>query len=338
MVIARTRLEIRREQVVPENVPGIHHVTAITGDVQRNVDFYVSVLGLRFIKKTVNFDVPDTYHLYFGDWLGTPGTALTFFGWPHLPWGPAGNGQVTVISFAVPATSLDFWAGRLRDLGVVASRSSRFDADVITLHDPDHFELELVGQASDERWVPWPDGPVDPVHAIRGFHSVGLGVSDAAPTIDFLTGTLGFREVGREGRRARFATGSAGPSSLVEVLEDPDGPPGEEAVGTVHHVAWRADDDAHELAWRAALLEGGRTVTPVIDRKYFHSIYFREPGGVLFEIATEGPGFTVDEAPEALGSALQLPPQYEGQRDDLKFSLPPILVPTAAGRSGRGGH
>jgi glyoxalase family protein len=164
---------------------------------------------------------------------------------------------------------------------------------------------------------------------------VGLGVSHATPTSDFLTETMGFREVGREGRHTRFATGSAGPSSLVEVLEDPYAPRGEEAVGTVHHVAWRASDDAHEVAWREALLEAGRDVTPVIERKYFRSIYYREPGGVLFEIATDGPGFTIDEAPEALGSGLQLPPQYEGRRDDLKFNLPPIIVPTAAGRTGR---
>ena len=320
---------------LPENVPGIHHVTAITGDVQRNVDFYVSVLGLRFIKKTVNFDVPDTYHIYFGDRLGTPGTALTFFGWPHLPWGPAGSGQVTVISFAVPAASLDYWFGRLQELGAQPSRSSRFGADVVTFKDPDQFQLELVGQASDDRWVPWPEGPVDPELAIRGFHSVGLGVSDAEPSRRFLRETMGFQEVAREGRRSRLATGNGTPSSLVELLEDPDLPRGEEAIGTVHHVAWRAADDAHELAWREKLVEAGRQVTPVIDRKYFHSIYFREPGGVLFEIATDQPGFTVDEAPEALGSALQLPPQYEGRRENLKFNLPPIVVPGTASRTGR---
>jgi glyoxalase family protein len=320
---------------LPENVPGIHHVTAITGDVQRNVDFYVSVLGLRFIKKTVNFDVPDTYHIYFGDRLGTPGTALTFFGWPHLPWGPAGSGQVTVISFAVPAASLDHWFGRLRELDAQPSRSSRFDADVVSFKDPDQFQLELVGHASDDRWVPWPQGPVDPELAIRGFHSVGLGVSDAEPTTRFLHETMGFQEVAREGRRTRLATANGAPSSLVEVLEDQDLPRGEEAVGTVHHVAWRAADDAHELAWRERLVEAGRQVTPVIDRKYFHSIYFREPGGVLFEIATDQPGFTVDEAPEALGSALQLPPQYEGRRETLKFNLPPIVVPGTASRTGR---
>ena len=320
---------------LPENVPGIHHVTAITGDVQRNVDFYVSVLGLRFIKKTVNFDVPDTYHIYFGDRLGTPGTALTFFGWPHLPWGPAGSGQVTVISFAVPAASLDYWFGRLRELGAQPSQSSRFGADVVTFKDPDQFQLELVGHASDDRWVPWPQGPVDPELAIRGFHSVGLGVSDAEPSRRFLRETMGFQEVAREGRRTRLATGGGTPSSMVELLEDPDLPRGEEAVGTVHHVAWRAADDAHELAWRDKLVEAGRQVTPVIDRKYFHSIYFREPGGVLFEIATDQPGFTVDEAPEALGSALQLPPQYEGRRENLKFNLPPIVVPGTASRTGR---
>ena len=159
---------------MPENVPGIHHVTAITGDVQRNVDFYVTVLGLRFIKKTVNFDVPDTYHLYFGDWLGTPGTAMTFFGWPHLPWGPQGSGQVSVVSFAVPEGSLDYWLGRLGELGIDASRTRRFDTDVVAFRDGDDMQLELVADASDARWVPWPEGPVDPVQAQRLAQYVAL--------------------------------------------------------------------------------------------------------------------------------------------------------------------
>jgi len=312
---------------VPANVPGIHHVTCITGDVQRNVDFYVSVLGLRFIKKTVNFDVPDTYHLYFGDWLGTPGTAMTYFGWPHLPHRPAGSGQVSVVSFAVPPGSLERWWSRLRRLGLEATRSSRFGADVLALHDPDGIAVELVGQAShssDGRWVPWPAGPVDPTDQVRGFHSVTLCVRDEEPTARFLTTTLGFRETAREGPRTRFETGAGGPGAVADVLVDPAAPAGEEGTGTVHHVAWRATDDAHELAWREALVAAGRSVTPVIDRKYFHSIYFREPGGVLFEIATDQPGFTVDEAPEALGTGLQLPPQYEGRRDRLAFDLPPL--------------
>src|SRR6266699_2245823 len=290
---------------LPANVPGIHHVTCITGDVQKNVDFYVGVLGLRFIKKTVNFDVPDTYHIYFGDYLGTPGSAMTFFGWPHLPWRPAGSGQVTVVSLAVPARSLEYWSGRLRELG---------------------------GEASDERWKPWPDGPVDPHHAIRSFHSVTLTEESDEATIHFLTDTMGFRKVASEGNRTRFETGAGGPTSILDVLDAPEAPVGEEAVGTVHHVAWRATNDAHELDWREVLVKSGRNVTPVIERKYFRSIYFREPGGVLFEIATDQPGFTVDEPADALGSSLQLPPQYEGRRENLKFNLPPIVVPTTAAR------
>jgi glyoxalase family protein len=315
---------------VPENVPGIHHVTAITGDAQRNVDFYVGVLGLRFVKKTVNFDVPNTYHLYFGDWLGTPGTAMTFFAWPHLPWGPQGSGQVTVVSFAVPGDSLDYWSGRLRQLGIDVSRAGRFDTEAIVARDPDGIELELVAAASDARWAPWWGGPVDPVHAIRGFHSVTLCVSEDEATVRLLSDTMGFRAAGREDRRARFETGSGGPGALVDVVEAPDVPRGEEAAGTVHHVAWRALNDDHQLAWREVLVRSGLNVTPVIDRKYFHSIYYREPGGVLFEIATDQPGFTVDEPPEALGSALQLPPQYEGRREQLNFNLRPIVVPTTA--------
>lgn len=314
---------------LPELLPGIHHVTCITGDVQRNVDFYVSALGLRFIKKTVNFDVPDTYHLYYADWIGTPGTAMTFFGWPHLPWRAQGAGQIREVAFAVPAASLDFWSARLRELGIEAERTARFGTEVIALRDPDEMKLELVGDVpADDRWQPWAEGPVDPEHQIRGFHSVTLLESELVPTARFLEQALGFRPAGEDAGRFRFETGGGGAGAVVNVLHDPEAPRGEEAVGTVHHVAWRARDDEHELAWRQQVIDAGREITPVINRKYFHSVYFREPGGVLFEIATDGPGFTVDEAPDALGSSLQLPPQYEDRRDNLNFNLPPITVPT----------
>jgi glyoxalase family protein len=320
---------------MPASVPGIHHVTAITADVQRTVDFYVGVLGLRFIKKTVNFDVPDTYHLYFGDWLGTPGTAMTFFGWPHLPWGPAGAGQVSAVSFAMPSASLEFWEGRLREQGVEAGRETRFGAEVLALSDPDGIRLELVGEASAGRWVPWPQSPVAEAHQIRGFHSIGLTVSEETPSARFLTEDMGFREAGREPGRVRFQTGMDGPHALLELLVQPEAEVGRETTGTVHHVAWRALDDGHQLAWRERLVDAGRQVTPVIERKYFRSIYFREPGGVLFEVATDGPGFTVDEPAEALGTGLRLPPQYEDRREKLDFNLPPLVVPTFAGsRSG----
>ena len=316
---------------MPENVPGVHHVTAIANDVQRTVDFYVGTLGLRFIKKTVNFDVPDTYHIYFGDQVGTPGTAMTFFGWPHLPWGPAGAGQVTTVAFAVPASSLAFWERRLGEFGVEASRERRFDTELVALKDPDGILIELVGQASDTRWTPWPDSPVGEGEQIRGFHSVGLTVREEGPTAEFLAGVMGFKEIAREPGMVRYATGEGGPDSILDLMVEPEAATGEETTGTVHHVAWRALDDPHQLDWRHTLLEAGRQVTPVIERRYFRSIYFREPGGVLFEIATDRPGFTVDEPVEALGSGLQLPPQHEDKREGLDYNLAPIIVPTFAG-------
>ena len=313
---------------MPANLPGIHHVTSITGDVQKCVDFYVGVLGLRFIKKSINQDVPDTYHIYFGDCVGTSGTAMTFFGWPSWPRRKAGNGQVTTVSFAVPPRSLDFWNSRLRNLGIAVSRTSRFGTDAIVLEDPDGIELELVGMASDDRWVAWPASPVDQDHAIRGFHSVTMTVPEAAATFDLLVKTMGFRKAAQEGRRSRFETGQGGPDSILDVVESPEGSEGEESVGTVHHVAWRAADAAHQAEWRDVLVKSGRNVTPVIDRYYFKSIYFREPGGILFEIATDGPGFTVDEPAESLGTSLSLPPWFQVRRDRLDATLMPIVVPT----------
>jgi len=310
------------------SIPGIHHVTCITGDVQRNVDFYVSVLGLRFVKKSINQDLPDTYHLYFADYVGSPGTAMTFFGWPTWPARRAGSGQVTTVAFAVPERSLDYWARRLEEKGVEAERSERFGVEVITLDDPDGIQLQVAGQASDERWVPWKRGPVPVEHAIRGFHSVTLTVAEAAGTAELLTRTMGFRQVDHSGARTRFETGPGGPDAIVDVLESPEGPAGEESIGTVHHVAWRAPDDAAQLAWREVLAEAGRNVTPVIDRYYFKSIYYREPGGVLFEVATDTPGFTVDEKPEDLGSGLSLPPWFQVRHERLEETLTPIVVPT----------
>jgi glyoxalase family protein len=311
-------------------IPGIHHVTCITADVQKCVDFYVNVLGLRFIKKSINQDMPDTYHIYFGDYLGTPGTAMTFFGWPTWPRQRAGSGQVTTVSFQVPRESLDFWSERLQRLGVEHSRAVRFDSVALVLRDADGIQLELVGNASDDRWQPWKDGPVGAEHAIRGFHSVTMTLSETGATFDLLTNAMGFRRVAKDGSRTRFATGDGGPHSIVDVIESPEGPAGEETVGSVHHVAWRTANDDSQVAWREVLLRAGRNVTPVIDRWYFKSIYFREPGGVLFEIATDGPGFTVDESPEKLGTSLSLPPWFQVRRDRLDEILPSIVVPTTA--------
>lgn len=310
------------------SIPGIHHVTCITGDVQKNVDFYVTVLGLRFVKKSINQDLPDTYHLYFADYVGSPGTAMTFFGWPTWPARRAGTGQVTTVSFAVPERSLDYWSKRLASLNQDATRGKRFGADVLTLHDADGIEIELVGEARDDGCVRWEDGPVPVEHAIRGFHSVTMTVAEASKTFELLTGTMHFLESARDGNRTRLETGRGGPDALVDVVEAPAAGEGQESIGTVHHVAWRARDDAEQVAWRDSLLDAGRNVTPVIDRWYFKSIYYREPGGVLFEIATDGPGFTVDEKPEDLGSSLSLPPWFQVRRERLDETLTPIVVPT----------
>jgi glyoxalase family protein len=315
---------------VAASIPGIHHVTCITADAQKCVDFYVSVLGLRFIKKSINQDLPDTYHIYFGDYVGTAGTAMTFFGWPTWPKQKVGSGQVTTVSFAVPGTSLDFWTNRLRTLGVDHQRGSSFDTDLITLRDADGIQIQLVGSASDDRWVPWADGPVDTDNAIRGFHSVTLTVAEPAATFDMLTSAMGFRKATGDGTRTRFETGAGGPHAILDVVESPEGPVGDESIGTVHHVAWRTADAPSQVAWRELLVRAGRNVTPVIDRWYFKSIYYREPGGVLFEIATDGPGFTVDEPPEKLGTTLSLPPWFQVRRDRLDEILPPIVVPTTA--------
>ena len=312
------------------NLPGIHHVTSITGDVQKCVDFYVSVLGLRFVKKSINQDMPDTYHIYFGDYVGSPGTAMTFFGWPSWPKRRVGSGQVTTVSFSIPQKARDFWIKRLRNLGVQSSTKTRFDADAIVVTDPDGIELELVAASTNQPWVPWRDGPIDEDHAIRGFHSVTLTVAEATATSDLLAKTMGFRKSGQDGPVTRFETGKGGPHSVLDVVESPEGQVGEESIGTVHHVAWRANDAAHQLEWREALVKAGCNVTPVIDRYYFKSIYYREPGGVLFEIATDGPGFTADEKAEDLGSSLSLPPWFQVRRDRLDETLPPIVVPTTA--------
>ncbi|HYS94835.1 MAG TPA: VOC family protein, partial [Candidatus Acidoferrales bacterium] len=228
---------------MPASLTGIHHVTCITGDVQKNVDFYVSVLGLRFVKKSINQDVPDTYHLYFADYVGSPGTAMTFFGWPHLPKHVAGRGQVTTVSFALPEGSIDFWSERLRNLRVDSRRASRFDGEMILLLDPDGIQLELVESKPHSPFVPWKDGPVDEAHAIHGFYSVTLTVTEALKTVELLQKTMGFKQTKQEGNRTRFETGPRGQGSIADVIESPEAPVGEEGTGTVHHVAWRAKDE-----------------------------------------------------------------------------------------------
>jgi glyoxalase family protein len=306
---------------------GIHHVTAIAGEPQRNVDYYVGVLGLRMVKKTVNFDDPGTYHLYYGDGAGSPGSILTFFPWAGAPLGLQGTGQLTVTSFSAPASSLAYWTERLIDHGIRFGKpAGRFGETVLNFADPEGMRLELVAAASDRRH-PWEDGPIPAEHAVRGFHHVTLSERDPSRTAGLMADTLGFRQVEEDDGRYRFEAGDGGPGNLVDVVDGSGGPRGRMGVGTVHHVAFRVPDDETQRALREEVAALGYDVTPVLDRNYFRSIYFREPGGVLFEIATDPPGFAVDEEEEHLGEDLKLPPWLESQRGHLEEVLPPLRVP-----------
>jgi glyoxalase family protein len=308
--------------VSTDPLTGIHHITAIAGDPQRNLDFYTQVLGLRMVKLTVNFDDPGTYHLYFGDEDGTPGSLLTFFPWPRAPRGDVGTGQVSAASFAVAPNSLEYWAGRLAEHGALPREEVRFGERLIRCADPDGLPLEFVGTRAEARGRPWSAGPVPAVHAVCGFHSATLSQDGSEPTARLLQ-MMGFRQVGTEGARFRYsASGARG--AIIDVLSAPDGRQGTLGAGTVHHIAFRTSGDEPQLAWRHELSRRGLNVTPVFDRTYFHSIYFREPGGVLFEIATDPPGFAVDEPRDQLGEHLMLPKQLEPRREELERSLPPL--------------
>ncbi|MGH9120231.1 MAG: ring-cleaving dioxygenase [Acidimicrobiales bacterium] len=312
---------------------GIHHVTAIATDPQRNVDFYLQALGLRLLKQTVNFDAPEVYHLYYGDEAGTPGTILTFFPWPGSPPGRRGAGQATSTSFSVPEASLGWWQDRLTGLGVEVGRvETRGGEAALSLRDPDGLAVELIAHPEADPRPPWEKGPIPPDHAIRGLHSVVLTESGFDDTAALLTGTLGFDLVDEDatGTRYRFAVAEGGPGAVVDVVCSPESGPGLVAAGTVHHVAWRTPDDDAQVSWRNDLVGKGLNVTPVIDRQYFHSIYFREPGGVLFEIATDPPGFTIDEPLLELGRRLRLPPWLEPRREAIEAMLPPLRLPSMA--------
>ncbi len=316
-----------------DQILGIHHITAIAGEPQANVDFYSGLLGLRLVKLTVNFDDPGTYHLYYGDGIGHPGTIMTFFPWPRAPKGRKGTGQVTAASFAVPRDALPFWVERLDEHGVAhGGPAERFGEPVLSFSDPDGLGVELIATARIAADRANPRGPVPFEYAIHGFHSATLTEAGYERTASLLSDTMAFKRSGQEGNRFRYAAKSGGAGAIADVLCAPEERQGRVAVGTVHHIAWRTADGAGQAAWRTQLARLGYDVTPIIDRKYFHSIYYREPGGILFEIATDPPGFAVDEAPEALGSRLQLPPWLEPAREDLLGVLPPLRLPAAVQR------
>ena len=304
---------------------GLHHITAITGDAPRNLDFYAGVLGLRLVKKTVNFDDPGTYHFYFGDEAGSPGSILTFFPWEHAAPGRAGVGQAQITSFRVPEASIGYWTHRLVEKGVPhEAPQKRFGETVLAFKDPDGMSLALVGVAGSEQEAAWAAGEIPQEHAIRGFHGVTLLLSRRDETAAILTGVLGFEEIGMEGFVTRYRSKAAF-GSIVDIHEAEGFLPGRVGRGAVHHVAFRAANDAEQADMARKLVQAhGQDVTEQKDRNYFRSVYFREPGGVLFEIATDEPGFAVDEPVQSLGQSLKLPQFLEARRGDIEAVLPKL--------------
>lgn len=304
-------------------ISGIHHITAISSSARANLAFYERVLGLRLVKQTVNFDDPYTYHLYYGDGRGTPGTIITFFPWETLPQGKPGAGMVTAVAFAVPRDSLDFWLHRLRGEGLRIETAERFGEPVLRFADPHGLPLELVGTARPPATVPQAGGAVPREYALTGFHSAATTLNAFEPAHSLLQGVMGMSLAGREGNRYRFGMNGQDAAGLFyDVIADTSAQSGREGTGTVHHIAFRTEDDASQAQWQSLLRRAGLAVTDVRDRQYFRSIYFRAPGGVLFEIATDLPGFAVDEPAAELGASLKLPPQYEPSRPAIARRLP----------------
>jgi glyoxalase family protein len=307
---------------------GLHHVTAIAGDPQKNIDFYVTGLGLRLVKKTVNFDAPDTYHLYYGDESGRPGSLLTFFPWRGVASGRIGAGQSTSTAFSVPAGSLGWWKDHFASIGVDAKVvSNGFDPDRLSLRDPDGLNLELVAASTDDPRDPWDSASVPAEYAVRGQHSSVLTVRDLDSTVQVLTQDLGMHVLEERPNRVRVGAGSGLAGGIVDVVGTGLAPQGLTAGGTVHHIAFRVPDRAAQEVWRRDLVDRGFQVTEILDRQYFTSIYFREPGGVLFEMATDTPGFDIDEPLLELGRSLKLPPWLEPSRDQIEHAVIPVRIP-----------
>ncbi|TRW23933.1 ring-cleaving dioxygenase [Flavobacterium zepuense] len=305
---------------------GIHHITAIAGDAKRNFNFYANILGLRFIKKTVNFDDPGTYHFYFGDEVGSAGTILTFFPWGDgIPQGRRGSGMATEIGYSVPKGSLELWVERFEKYNVIYNKpAEKFGERYLTFLDPDGLKFELIESATPDTRKPWETDEVKANIATRGFHNITITLNSITGTAAVLTDIFGYKLVAQEGNRYRYATDTVDQAAIVDLVELKDEKRGHVANGTVHHVAFRVKNDEILMYFRQKVADAGLSITPQIDRNYFHSLYFREPGGVLFEIATDNPGFTVDEALEDLGKGLKLPAQYESRREDIEAHLVPI--------------
>jgi glyoxalase family protein len=303
-------------------ITGIHHITAISGPAQDNYDFYTKVLGLRMVKKTVNFDAPTTYHLYYGDYTGQPGTILTFFPWDNAAQGKAQNGEVTEVMFMIPESSLDYWMGRLAEQGIhFENPVNRFGEQVIEFADTDRLKLSLVATSSANDLPGWDNGDVEEAHSIRGFYGATMNLLHSKAT-EMLLQDMGYEFKSEENNRKRY-TSSAVMGSVIDIIEG-ENLLGRVGRGSVHHIAFSVEDDEHQSFWRNRLGEHQMQVTPVQDRMYFRSIYFREPGGVLFEFATDIPGFDHDEDLKNLGEELKLPAWHEDKRDYIEQVLQPL--------------
>ncbi|MBV8325069.1 ring-cleaving dioxygenase [Chryseobacterium sp.] len=301
---------------------GLHHITAIADNAKRNLDFYTKILGVRLVKKTVNFDDPGTYHFYFGNENGTPGTILTFFPWEGIGPGTNGSGMATHIGYSVPKGSLEFWKNRLKNLNVTIEEGEIFGEKMISFKDPDGLQLQFIEPSDDDNRKVWTTDDIKDESALKGFHHITLTLKKADPTISVLTDILGYGVQKQEGERYRLATDAIDTAHLVDIIENDKIPTGRNAAGTNHHIAFRVKDDNVLMEYREKVLSAGLSITPKINRDYFYSLYFREPGGVLFEIATDNPGFTVDEPLEELGTHLKLPVQYERMREKIEGVLP----------------
>lgn len=307
------------------DVTGLHHVTAIAAEPRANYAFYANVLGMRLVKRSVNQDDPGTYHLFYADAEGHPGTDLTFFPWMHLPPGRRGTGQITETSLSVPVGSLDYWEQRLRDAGVVlGARQQRLGESALPFTDPHGLGVVLVETDDPRDFTAWTASPVPADRQVTGIHAVAIPVQALSPTAEVLGTVLRYERLTAEGGWHRYGPPGGGSGTYVDLLDAPDLPPGSQGAGSVHHVAFRVADGNVQEAVRLRVQAAGLRPTPVIDRFWFRSVYFLEPGGVLFELATDGPGFAVDEDPRHLGESLVLPPWLEPHRREIESSLPPL--------------
>jgi len=307
-------------------IKGIHHITAIAGNAKKNYDFYTRVLSLRMVKKTVNFDDPHTYHFYYGDKVGTPGTILTFFPWEGIQTGRRGARQVTEIGYSVPEGSLDFWLKRFEDNNVIYNKpAEKFGEQYLSFLDPDGLKIELTVPKKVDKREPWTTTEVDATKATRGFHHITITSNKIDATAKILTDIFGYKLLEQHVNRYRFVTDAVDVAAIVDLVEVPAEIAGHVAGGSVHHVAFRVENEEVLMQYREKIVNMGLNITEKIDRNYFYSLYFREPGGVLFEIATDNPGFSVDEPVDELGSGLKLPAQYEAHREEIEQVLPKLV-------------